>query len=685
MAEDAGRAPAIQVENLRFSLIPGGADLIRDASFAIPLGARCVVVGANGAGKSTLLELIAGSKMAPAGRVKVCGEDPFRGSSGKNVALVQSSFRAAGDPMGEPGRSLMRVWEILGLDDPALASAADPAPPSATGNSSHVRIQKLHDMLGLKRLLTRYCGSLSDGERRKVELGRKLREPREVLLLDEAATDLDLLTRRGLLEFLVLDGATVMNVTHVFDGLDAWATHVLHLHEGRVVRFEGFALDGHKPWAVDGGFFASMVTWLSQVTSAYESVPPPVASLGNGQAVEPAIDVQDLSFAYGPSCPIALRLDRLVLLSGCRCVLLGLNGSGKSSLLAVLAGRRLVEQGQVRVLGCRAFHDHTLLDPQVAILSSEWKRQVAEISAGRTLSFKELADAAIRDLISAGLEMPLLASRMLRLIQMLGIDPTKPLGALSDGMMRRVQIALKLLRPARVLLVDEVTADLDVLGRHALLTFLREEANTGCAVVYCTHILDGLDGWASHLLRMRPGGLPGELVILEDRTVDSEMHVPSEASEAGKQHAPLFERVLCMLEEDAKVEPSPLPSVKVSGSNHAELPSGWNNRGTTHAGAFGSYAWNAEKGSTETWSFGSVAPEPSNQLQSGRGVSAFGGSVQQTIPLGAVGPGMLGKPGCVPSVPTVARAADPCPFGFGARGNTTPLQELVCRGVLPPQ
>merc|ERR1719159_296731 len=94
---------------------------------------------------------------------------------------------------------------------------------------------------------------------------------------------------------------------------------------------------------------------------------------------------------------------------------------------------------------------------------------------------------------------------MVRLVQMLSIDPMKPLGLLSDGAMRRAQIALKLLRPSALLLVDEVTADLDVLARQALLSFLREESEAGCTVVYCTHIVDGLDGWASHLLRLRPG------------------------------------------------------------------------------------------------------------------------------------------------------------------------------------
>merc|ERR1719361_1736259 len=80
--------------------------------------------------------------------------------------------------------------------------------------------------------------------------------------------------------------------------------------------------------------------------------------------------------------------------------------------------------------------------------------------------------------------------------------------------MRRAQIALKLLRPSALLLVDEVTADIDILARQTLLSFLQEESEMGCTVVYCTHIIDGLDGWATHLMRMRPATLEGPTCAL---------------------------------------------------------------------------------------------------------------------------------------------------------------------------
>ena len=74
------------------------------------------------------------------------------------------------------------------------------------------------------------------------------------------------------------------------------------------------------------------------------------------------------------------------------------------------------------------------------------------------------------------------------------------------------QILCKLLQPCAVMLLDEITTDLDLLARQDLLEWLKEEAEQrGACVVYCTHIFDGLDGWASELVP-RPrsaGGLLG--------------------------------------------------------------------------------------------------------------------------------------------------------------------------------
>jgi len=69
-----------------------------------------------------------------------------------------------------------------------------------------------------------------------------------------------------------------------------------------------------------------------------------------------------------------------------------------------------------------------------------------------------------------------------------------------------VQLAMGLVRPWRVLLLDEITVDLDLLSRSRFLGWLRRESEQrGGTVVYATHILDGLAGWPTHLVHLSLG------------------------------------------------------------------------------------------------------------------------------------------------------------------------------------
>ncbi|KAJ1383519.1 P-loop containing nucleoside triphosphate hydrolase [Sesbania bispinosa] len=65
-----------------------------------------------------------------------------------------------------------------------------------------------------------------------------------------------------------------------------------------------------------------------------------------------------------------------------------------------------------------------------------------------------------------------------------------------------------LLKPFKVLLLDEITVDLDVLARADLLRFLRKECEErGATIIYATHIFDGLEDWPSHIVYVAHGKL----------------------------------------------------------------------------------------------------------------------------------------------------------------------------------
>lgn len=92
------------------------------------------------------------------------------------------------------------------------------------------------------------------------------------------------------------------------------------------------------------------------------------------------------------------------------------------------------------------------------------------------------------------------------LVRILDVDLTWRLHAVSDGERRRVQLCMGLIRPWTVLLLDEITVDLDLLTRHNFLQFLKGETEArACTIVYATHILDNLAEWPTHLVHMSLG------------------------------------------------------------------------------------------------------------------------------------------------------------------------------------
>ncbi|MEO7730720.1 MAG: ATP-binding cassette domain-containing protein [Kofleriaceae bacterium] len=218
----------------------------------------------------------------------------------------------------------------------------------------------------------------------------------------------------------------------------------------------------------------------------------------------PAIEVHDLHFAYrGHPREVLAGID-LTIARGRRVLVIGANGAGKTTLLRVIAGKHMVDASCVRVLGVSAFHDPTL--------SSR-----SELLGGR---FPFEVDLRVEEILARQQGVDL--ERRARLIDVLGVDVDWHMHAVSDGQRRRVQLLLGLARPRELLLLDEITTDLDLIARQDLLAFLREENELrGTTILYATHIFDTLERWATEIVYLVDGKVVvhaplGELAELAD-------------------------------------------------------------------------------------------------------------------------------------------------------------------------
>ncbi|KAH9627075.1 hypothetical protein KSS87_023763 [Heliosperma pusillum] len=228
------------------------------------------------------------------------------------------------------------------------------------------------------------------------------------------------------------------------------------------------------------------------------------------QSQTPIIEINGLKFTYPGidghppvgSTPLIQDFS-LTLFTGHRCLLVGANGAGKTTILKILGGKHMVDPNMVRVLGRSAFHDTGLTSSgDLAYLGGAWKRDVAfagfEVSIQMDISAEKMIFGV------AGVD----SGRRAELIKVLDIDLSWRMHKVSDGQRRRVQICMGLLRPYKVLLLDEITVDLDVLARADLLSFLKKECEERHAtIIYATHIFDGLESWPTHIVYVARGRL----------------------------------------------------------------------------------------------------------------------------------------------------------------------------------
>jgi len=224
-------------------------------------------------------------------------------------------------------------------------------------------------------------------------------------------------------------------------------------------------------------------------TSGYQDSSVPQAPSDDRKL---ALECKNLTFSYGGGNTIHDRkvsepklLDvNCTFEPGCRVLVAGANGAGKSTLLSIMGGKRMLPKELCKILGKAAFHDTSL--NQDRMYCGDWWRTdfFCNISCAELIGEKLLA-----------------TERVQKLIDIMQINTTWRINAISDGQRRRCQLLECLAEEKSVYILDEITTDLDLYAREGLLRFLDAESKEkGATIFYATHIFDHLAEWATHFL-----------------------------------------------------------------------------------------------------------------------------------------------------------------------------------------
>jgi ATPase subunit of ABC transporter with duplicated ATPase domains len=487
----------------------GARVLFEGVEFTVAAGECVGLVGRNGAGKTTLLRMLAGEEPST-------GSLEVRGTVGylpQDPRAVDPDMHALARILS--GRGLDTLSTILRVEASRIASTTGDARARALraygdaealfqqrgGYRAEASATELAAAVGIDaEILQRPLGTLSGGQRRRIELARILFSEADLLLLDEPTNHLDADSISWLIRFLGTHKGGAIIVSHDTRLLDAVVTKVAYLDSVRAT-LDVYPLgyrEALQARAADEARHslaaAQTLTKVRQLTSQANRMRGQSARrarqakvlehraerLGDRLGADVArehvaairfpdplpcgrvpLSASALYKSYGDTT-VFTDVD-LVIERGARIVVLGLNGAGKTTLLRLLAGLDTPDAGVVTHgpgvrLGYFA-QEHETLDPTATVLEN------LQASAPPSLSDPELRSILGSFLFDADAAFQLTAT-------------------LSGGERTRLALAVLVAQAANVLLLDEPTNNLDPHSRDRVLGAL---AGYRGATVLVTH------------------------------------------------------------------------------------------------------------------------------------------------------------------------------------------------------
>ena len=472
--------------------------LLDGVSLGVQSGDRIGIVGVNGGGKTTLLEVLTGIEPPDAGRVSR--------NSDLRMAVVTQRFEL--DDALTIGQV---VVEPLGLNTYEWASNA--------------KVRDVLSGLGIVELgLETPVGEFSGGERRRVNLAAALVQDVDLVVLDEPTNHLDVEGVQWLADHLLARKVAVVVVTHDRWFLDTVANWTWEVHDGQVDTYEG----GYNDWTFARAERARQadaaeqrrknlarkeLAWLRRGAPARTSKPRYRVEAAEALIKDvpaPRDKVELMSFSRQRQGRVVVELEDVTLESpdertlvdhltwrlapGERIGVVGVNGSGKTTLLRALAGEyplsagRRVEGQTVRLGWLRQELDD--LDPSRRLIDA-----IEDVATYVHMGKKELSAS--------------------QLAERLGFSRKRqrtPVGDLSGGERRRLQLTRVLMAEPNLLLLDEPTNDLDIDTLQELESLLDGWPGTLVVISHDRYLIERIadntyalfgDGKLTHL----PGGI----------------------------------------------------------------------------------------------------------------------------------------------------------------------------------
>ena len=497
--------------------------VLAGVTLGVDEGARIGIVGRNGDGKSSLLGVLAQTLEPDSGRV-------FKRNDLTIGMLAQDDSLDAEDTV---------VHSIFG-DVPEYIWASDP------------RIRDILNNLIADISLNAQIGTLSGGERRRVDIARVLVGTDDILMLDEPTNHLDMLSIAWLAQHLQhrwtgRNSGVLLVVTHDRWFLDEVCNQMWEVHSGKVEPFEGgysaYVLQrvereeaAQKAEAKRQNLLRRELAWLSRGARARATKPkfhvetaealiagePPIRDTVELKRVavarigKRAVEFVNVSKSYGTRKIV----DNVTwtIAPGDRIGLLGVNGVGKTTILKLIQQKIQPDSGWLNI----------------------GKTVKMSVLSQRLEELDEFGDYEVREVLTRYKTHYVIDGKEItstQLLERLGFSRAHfqlPVSKLSGGQKRRLQLMLTLLEGCNVLILDEPGNDMDIDMLAQIENVLDTWPGTLVMVSHDRYLLERvtdnqyavMDGKVVHM----PGGVEQYIYIMEHRDAgESQPHDSKEA------------------------------------------------------------------------------------------------------------------------------------------------------------
>jgi ATP-binding cassette subfamily F protein uup len=504
----------LSAENLSKSY--GEKILFEELNFGFNKGEKVALIANNGTGKTTLLRILSGKEVPDSGEVTM--------RDGVKVAFLEQEPELNGEHTIDemiysgdaPVLEVIRSYEkAVQLQDKRHDYASQKALEEAMHEMDHKNAwdyeRRMKQLLSLFRITetSKKVGLLSGGEKKRLALALVLLAEPEFLILDEPTNHLDIDMIEWLEKYLSQSNLTLLMVTHDRYFLDRVCNHILEMSNGQLYHHlgnYGFFLLKKSEREEVAKTETDKARQLMKIELEWLRRQPKARTHKSKSRIDAFVGIKEKATGFKSESDLKLqvktsrlggksleleniskRFDKINIVNdfsylfkkGDRIGIVGRNGSGKTSFLNLITGiekpdKGKIEKGETVVFG---YYRQSGINFQPAKRVIDVVKEIAEVvkmGDGSTIS----------------------ASQFLDHFMFPPETQYKPVGKLSGGELRRLNLLTVLIKNPNFLLLDEPTNDLDLLALNKLEEFLSNF--TGCLVLV-SHDRYFLDKLSEHI------------------------------------------------------------------------------------------------------------------------------------------------------------------------------------------